>query len=369
VIGVLGGYGAVGGHAARLLARWGAGPLRIGGRDEVRAKQFIATHPAEFAGTETEAAAVDIDDAASLAAFVRGCRLVVHCAGPSHRTAEPVTFAALMAGAHVVDAGGGGRLERVRTAVGGRTALYDAGALPGLSGLLPRWLAAGQFDSVRGLTAYAGVLDRFTATGADDYLDGVLDGANEALAAWRDGARRSGALQRLTRQQLPYFTREVAAFPYLDAEAEQLARDLSLTHGSWYTAVDGEQLAAALESSRTHGRADAVEALCRATALDTAGRTPYVTLLVQLDGARAGQPRTRTAVLRARAIAQLTGAVTAVAALAVLRGEAPRGAHRAGTALDPVTAVARLSAEPGLCDITVHDTTIGELTTVEEGAL
>ncbi|MER6384964.1 saccharopine dehydrogenase NADP-binding domain-containing protein [Streptomyces sp. NPDC001250] len=363
MIGILGGYGAVGAHAARLLARWEAGPLRIGGRDDVRAKELTGQLP------HAEAVAVDIDAPASLAAFVRGCDLVVNCAGPSHRTSQQVTFAALMAGAHLVDAGGGGRLDHVRSAVGERTALYDAGALPGLSGLLPRWLAAEHFDTVHGLTAYSGVFDRFTATGADDYLDGVLDGANEPLAAWRDGARRSGALLRLTDHRLPYFLREVTAFPYLDGETERLARDLSLRHGNWYTAVDGEHLAAALAGSRTADRADAVADLCRATALDTAGRTPYVTLLVQLDGTRAGQPASRTAVLRAPGIAQLTGAVTAAAALPVLRGEVPQGTHWADTALDPLATVDRLTGEPGLCDLRVHDAAIHELTTVEEGAL
>jgi hypothetical protein len=78
---------------------------------------------------------------------------------------------------------------------------------------------------------------------------------------------------------------------------------------------------------------------------------------------------TRTAVLRAPGISQLTGAVTAVAALAVLRGEAPHGTRCADTALDPAVAVARLCAEPGLCDVTVHDAAIHELTTVEEGVL
>ncbi|MFJ8313368.1 MULTISPECIES: saccharopine dehydrogenase NADP-binding domain-containing protein [unclassified Streptomyces] len=364
MIGVLGGYGAVGGHAALLLERWGTGPLRIGGRDDVRAKRFVTAHMAE-----SEAVAVDIEDAASLAAFVRGCDLVVNCAGPSHRTSEQVTFAALMAGAHVVDAGGGGWLDRIRTAVGERSVLYDAGALPGLSGLLPRWLAAEDFDSVHGLTAYACALDRFTATGADDYLDGVLGEAGEPLAAWRDGARRSGSLHRLPDVQLPYLPRSVTAFPYLDAEGERLARDLSLTDGSWYTAVDGEHLAAALESARTLERDRAVQALCHATALDSAGRTPYVCLIVQLDGVRAGRPATRTAILRAPGIAQLTGAVTAVAALAVLRGEVPHGTHGVDTALDPVYAVARLTAEPGLCDLRVHDVPIHELTMAEEGAL
>ncbi|MEU6665610.1 saccharopine dehydrogenase NADP-binding domain-containing protein [Streptomyces sp. NPDC046727] len=366
MIGVLGGYGAVGGHAARLLARWGSGALRIGGRDDVRAKRFVAAH---LADVEAEAITVDIEDSASLAAFLRGCDLVVNCAGPAHRTSERVTFAALMAGAQLVDAGGGGRLDHVRTAVGERTVLFDAGALPGLSGLLPRWLAAAHFDSVHGLTAYAGVLDRFTATGADDYLDGVLGAANEPLAAWREGARRSGVLQRRTEVPLASFPRPVTVFPYLDAESERLARDLSLTHGSWYTAVDGEHLAAALGAARGTDRADAVEALRRATALDTAGRTPYVTLLVQLDGTHAGQPLTRTAVLRSSGIAQLTGAVTAVAALAVLRGEVPHGTHRGDAALDPVTAITRLTGEPGLCDLRVHDAAIDELTAVEEGAL
>ncbi|MFJ7899592.1 saccharopine dehydrogenase NADP-binding domain-containing protein [Streptomyces sp. NPDC096198] len=363
MIGVLGGYGAVGRHAARLLARWGAGPLRIGGRDDVRAKQLAAQLP------HAEPVVVDTGEPASLAAFVRGCDLVVNCAGPSHRTSQQVTFAALMAGAHLVDAGGGGRLDHVRPAVGERTALYDSGALPGLSGLLPRHLAAEHFDSVHGLTAYAGVLDRFTPTGADDYLDGVLDGANEPLAAWRDGARRSGTLHRLTDHRLPYFVREVTAFPYLDAEAERLAHGLSLTYGDWYTAVDGGHLAAALAEARTADRAEAVAALCRAAALDTAGRTPYVTLLVQLDGVRAGRPTTRTAVLRAPGIARLTGAVTAVAALAVLRGEVPHGTHWADTALDPVSALAHLTDKPGLCDLHVHESAIHELTTVEEGAL
>jgi hypothetical protein len=364
VIGILGGYGAVGGHAASLLARWGAGPLRIGGRDDVRAKQFTATH---LPGAE--AVAVDIDEAGSLAAFVRGCDLVVNCAGPSHRTSQRVTFAALMAGAHLVDAGGGGRLDHVRTAVGDRTVLYDAGALPGLSGLLPHWLAAGHFDAAHGLIAYNVVLDRFTTTGADDYLDGVLGDAGEPLAVRRDGTRRSGAPARRAGVRLPYVPREVTAFPYLDAEGERVARGLSLTHGSWYTAVDGEHLAAALASARGQAREDAVAALCRATALDTAGRTPYVTLLVQLDGTRAGRAVTRTAVLRAPGISRLTGAVTAVAALAVLHGEAPRGTHWAAEALDPLAAVGRLSAEADVCDLRVRDAAIHELTETEEGAL
>ncbi|GAA1880346.1 saccharopine dehydrogenase NADP-binding domain-containing protein [Streptantibioticus ferralitis] len=358
MIGIIGGYGAVGAQAARLLGEWGAGPLRIGGRNLTAAQRAAAALP----GT-VEAAVVDVDDDASLAAFVQGCEVVVGCAGPSHRTAARVARAALAAGAHYVEAGG----DTVPEYVGERRAVFAAGALPGLSGLLPRWLAAREFTTVHALTCYAGVLDRFTPTGAEDYLRGVLGGDNEPLAAWRDGDRRSSALTRQAAVTLPFFPREVSAVPYLDAEGEQLARDLSLTHGHWYTVLDGEHLGAALDAARTRPPAEAAADLCRATALDAAGRTPYVTLLIQLDGTTAaGRAATRTAVLRAPGIAELTGAMTAATALAVLRGEVPAGARHAATALDPSATVGRLRDR---CELTVLETTIDQLVVVEEGAL
>ncbi|MEW2547702.1 saccharopine dehydrogenase NADP-binding domain-containing protein [Streptomyces sp. NPDC047002] len=366
MIGVLGGHGSVGAHAARLLARQGAGPLRIGGRDLDRVRRFT---DASLPGADAQPVRADIEDPVSLAAFVDGCELVVHCAGPSRRTSGTTALAALRAGASVVDAGGGERAAGTVGDVGERTVLWDAGALPGLSGLLPRALAAAHFDTVHRLTAYAGVLDRFTATGADDYLDGVLGPLSEPLAAWRGGARRSGAARSRTGQDLPAFPRPVALHPYLDGEAERLARDLSLTEGTWYTAFDGDHLAAALAAARTRDRAEAVRAVCAAAALDTAGRAPHATLLVQLDGAARGTPRTRTAVLRAPGVSALTGAVAAVAALAVLRGETPPGAHPAAAALDPAAVLARLTADPAVCRLDVHEAAADEPAAVEEGAL
>ncbi|MFJ7243058.1 saccharopine dehydrogenase NADP-binding domain-containing protein [Kitasatospora sp. NPDC098652] len=377
MIGVIGGYGAVGTQAARLLAGWGAGPLRLGGRSPQRSQAAAAalTGAVQAAGVETaaveaaaveaaavEAVAVDVEDDASLAAFVRGCEVVVNCAGPSHRSAARIARAALAAGAHHVDAGG----DPAPLPTQGRCAVFAAGALPGLSGLLPRWLAAREFATVHELTCYAGVLDRFTATGAEDYLHGVLGGANEPLAAWRGGARRPGALTRRSAVTLPFFPRPVDALPYLDAEGVRLARDLALSDGSWYSVLDGGHLAGALDAARTQAPADAVAGLCRATALDLAGRTPYVTLLAQLVGTAQGRPATRTAVLRAPGIAELTGAVTAAATAAVLGGEVPAGVHRAAEVLDPSTTLARISA---VAEPTVHQEMIERLVAVEEGAL
>lgn len=353
MIGIVGGYGTVGTHAAHLLAEAGAGPLRIGGRNLVKARRAAATLP----GT-AEAAVVDIADDVSLAAFVDDCEVVVDCAGPSNQTAGRVARAAR---AHHVSTGG----DTAAGHAGTRCAVFAAGALPGLSGLLPRWLAAQEFADVHRLTCYAGVLDRFTPTGAEDYLHDVLGGGHEPLAAWREG-RRPAALTRRPAITLPFFPREVGVVPYLDAEGEHLARALALTDGRWYTVLDGEHLGVALDAARTLPRADAVARLCRAAALDTAGRTPYVIMLVQLDGTAAGREITRTAVMRSAGIAELTGAMTAAATLAVLNGEVPAGTWRAAEVLDPSATITRLRPA---CELTVLDAPIDQLATVEEGVL
>lgn len=324
MIGVIGGYGAAGQYAVRVLSEYGS--LKIGSRN---------ADPS-----------VDVRDADSLARFVDGCSLVVNCAGPSHELSAGVAEAAFRAGADYVDAGDV-VLDDVDTR--GRAAVLSAGALPGLSGLLPRWLAA-EFGGASRLTAYFGVFDRFTATGAEDYLQGVLSPKNRPLGAWRNGP---STVVRQPRISLPFFDQEVAAFPYLDDECVALARDLSLVEGTWYSVVAGQHLEAALDRARHLPLAEASSELCRASALDVAGRTPYVTFLVELDG--------RTCVIRAQGIAELTGTITGLAGLAVLCGEVPAGAHRAAAVLDPALV---LHFAP-----TVLEGAISELAVVEEGVL
>ncbi|MFI6801790.1 saccharopine dehydrogenase NADP-binding domain-containing protein [Streptosporangium canum] len=130
VIAVLGCYGAVGGAVVRRLREAGAGPLRLGGRDLDRVRALIGTGSGGPAGAEAatggavtgaavtdvggmearagadEAVAVDLRDAAALAAFCEGCHVVVNCAGPSSRILDTVARAALAAGAHYVDVAG-----------------------------------------------------------------------------------------------------------------------------------------------------------------------------------------------------------------------------------------------------------------------
>ncbi|MFI6996279.1 saccharopine dehydrogenase NADP-binding domain-containing protein [Nocardia sp. NPDC050175] len=368
VVGVMGAYGAVGRTVAHRLHE-NHRRLRLGGRNAESLGRFEL-------GDEVETHVLDLTDAAALARFCAGCAVVINCAGPSHRITDTVARAAVAAGADYVDPGGDERLLAQLSAFAehGRTAILAAGVLPGLSALLPRFLSR-TLDRSRCLTVYHGVRDRFTASAAADFLAG-LD-ADESLASWADGRRRSGGVTRLVDIELPLFSSRVTAHPYLSAEGERIARLLELENGRWYNVFDGRQLLASLD--RFAGRAAAGMAsndldattrrLMRAAELDVVGLTPHLTLLIQLDGERGGLPATRSLVLRANAAAGLTAATAVSATEAILDGTIGPGAQFAAAALDPELAVDQLRADPAVVRFDVVDEPLAHFEETEEGAL
>jgi hypothetical protein len=373
-IGVVGAYGAVGRAVTRQLHDWGAGPLRIGGRREQPAFELAA----EVLGGAGETVAVDARDPASLAAFCDGCGVVVNCAGPSYQLLDVVARAALAAGADYVDPGGDlpvhERLAGADLAGRGRSAVLTAGLMPGLTGLLPEWLARTAFDEVRSLTAYVGLVDRLTPAGAGDYLLSLGGGHGVAQAAWRRGARVARALDPVPDAALPFFPGRVSAYPFLSTEAERLATSLTLEELSWYNVFDGGgRLLGALGrlTSAMVGEADldaAGKELVQAAELDLFGREPYQLLLFQLDGVAGGEPRTRTLLLRGTDTYELTGFVAAVAAVAIRDGQVLPGLYYATEALDAADVVARLRRVPAVAAFEVLDGPIAG-DDDEEGAL
>ena len=348
MIGVLGGYGAVGSVALRQLASWGIGPLRIGGRDGDRAAGLAA----DLTGA-IEVSTVDVTDAGSLARFCDGCAVVLNCAGPARHLGDRAARAAVAAGAGFVDAAGDDSLHAALANLGtARPVVLSAGMMPGLTGLLPRYLAGPygreQLAATR-LTGYVGGRDRFTATAALDYL--AVDGYGEPLAAWRDGARRSRVLVPLDGVRPPSFPEPVTAAPYLAGETERLARRLGLGEVHWYSVFAGTRVLGALRG--TGGPAQ----LCRAAELDLFGHEPYQHLVIELSG------RIDAAlVLRGTGASALTGAAAAIATRAVHAGEVPGGVHHAAEVLDPAASAGLLRGSPAVRELTVAEY-------VEEGVL
>ncbi len=356
-VGIVGAYGGVGRAAVRRLRAWGVGPLRVGGRRPELARRLVE----EELDGEAEAAEVDVERGESLARFCAGCRLVVSCAGPSHRLLDRVCRAALAAGASCVEPAGDEAVhERLRGGEwAGRTVVLSAGLVPGLSGLLPRCVAARWLERPARLTAYAGGRGRLTPAAAADYLAGSLDRTGESLAAWRGGRRVPRALAPLREVELPFFPGRVTAQPFLSAETERVARSLGLDEARWYSVLDGRHVPAALarlQGARSGEAPDAAAAeLELAADLDLFGHQPYQLIVLQMEGESAGRPACRTLVLRARDGIELTGAVAALAACAVLRGEVPPGVHYMADLPAPGAWWERLSALPEVQALQVVD--------------
>ena len=228
-------------------------------------------------------------------------------------------------GCPCVDSGTDDKLETLQDKSGAAAVIHAAGAIPGLSGLLPRWLGA-SFDKVDSLISYTGMLDEFTAAAAEDYLAGVIED-NKPLAAWQNGECIVGVLRK-QKAELPFFPREVNLYPYFDRETEFVAQSLGLHAGKWYLANEGSRVAALLEEISIQFLTDpktAVERICQASKLDAAGREKYLRCIMQLDGLVNGIKTTRTLVLQAGNPSTVIGAATAAAGVAVLEGNVPAG--------------------------------------------
>jgi len=355
-VGVVGGTGAVGRSVASQLASWRQYRVRIGSRNAASAQALTAS----LEGA-TEWVFVDVQDVSSLAAFCAGCAAIVNCVGPANSIGDKVARAAFAAGAHYVDANGTCAANGLPDVP--RSAVLASGMYPGLSGLLPRFLAQCGFDAVDGLTAFIGGCDRLSRTAAIDYLVSLTDGSGEADAAWLDRRRVSHALEGGEEIYLPFFPRPVVLHPYFTDEAECLAVTLGLSELRWYSVFDGRHVATILPVAAS--RQDA-EALVSAAHMDLFGREPYQILLFEMTGTSGQAPVRRTLFLKTSDGAALTGIAAASGVRATLAGLIPNGVHAFAACMDPAMVVDHLKRSPAVVALEVLE---GALPTVEEGAI
>lgn len=363
VIGLVGCGGAVGSAAAEFLTEGG---IRLrGGRRRVQGR-----HDGCF-----EIMAVDAEDCHALARFCDGCRVIVNCAGPSFLIGDRVARAAAAAGSDYVDAFGGGRLERLLASWAepdGPAFIVSAGVFPGLSGLLPRWLARQDFDQVERLRVFAGGREHCTPAGGADVLLSALDGFGTPGAVWAKDCVLAGAAPALENAEIPGFPGRVHAQPFLSREMERIAGALGLAGAEWYNVTPSPLIPEAI--ARACGRleggenlAEAVAELVRIADLEMAGRAPYYVMAAEMAGRRQGRAASRRVVLRAADSYRLSGAVAALAALHLLEGKTAAGMYRAAELLDPERVVERIASLKDV-DLCLVETSPRD-ETMEEGVL
>lgn len=340
MIGVLGASGAVGRAAVTALREAGLGPLRLGARRP-------HALPADGAA---ERVAVDATDPRSLAAFCAGLTVLLNCAGPTYELQERMAVAALAAGSDYVDVGGDDPVAEALAARGappqGRSVVLSAGTLPGLSVIVPRWLAGRSPGGTR-LVAYAGGLEPCTRTVAEEVLLSLTVGGaggeafGHSLAAWRHGRRAEKVLRITEDADVPSFPDRAVAHPLLTAESERLAAALGLAELDFYNVHPGPRVRAlfaqlpTLDTTAGSARDRVIDRLTAAASVDLAGREPYYRMLFTLTG----QHGSRSATVRSGDSYRLTAAVAVLAVRAVLAGEIKPGLHYGGEVLNPHWAV------------------------------
>ncbi|MER6526866.1 saccharopine dehydrogenase NADP-binding domain-containing protein [Streptomyces sp. NPDC001508] len=378
-IGVLGASGAVGRAAVRELRALGHTGLRLGGRTASALREIAEQDPTG----QDETVRADAGAPDGLRAFTDGCDIVLNCVGPTYLLRATVASAALAAGAHCVDVAGDDPaaedlLKDGDPARDGRTVVLSAGALPGLSSLLPRWLAGQGLDSVSALTAHCGGLETCSPTVARDLMLSLTSGGaagaayGEALAAVRGGRRVPRALRAAEDTEHDGFPGRVAVQPYLSGESERLAGVLGLDRLDWYNVHPGPRVRALLNLlpaslAAKDDPAELADRLILAADLDLAGRRPYYVMDFALSGTASAKPATAGLTLRAASSYRLTAAVGALAVDAVLRAEVRAGVHFACDVLDPGTVVRHLRSQ-GAAELRLTGTAAGA-EQMEEGVL
>ena len=350
MIGVAGATGSVGRLVVAELVRLGAGPLRLGGRRSEELRRIAAPL------ADAEQVSLELNDPESTARFCCGVDVVVNCAGPSYVILDRLALAAREAHASYVDVSGDEPVyERLqREAPTAFTAVLSAGLLPGLSGLVPRWMAQG-LDGVESLTTYIGGLERSSPSSATDMILSMESDHGSSyglpLAGWRAGRVVPRLLRPIKEMEIPFVPDLVSAYPFFSGESERLASSLRLEKHDFWNVFVGERLITAFSSLR--GRDLSGAALDRAVAdmteaarLDLLGREPYYALIFCMEGTKEGGSLSRTTAIRTSDAYRLIASVAALSACAVNEGRIGPGIGFAAEVLEPDWAIERIRRSP-----------------------
>lgn len=362
-------YGATGTTGRLVAERLVARGLEVvlAGRDPARLRAQAEALP--VAGWR----AARPEDAAALAAALRGARLVVSCAGPFVEVGEPVLAAAIEAGAHYLDTSGEQAFLRAayerfdaparRAAVcaipgvgfesllGDLAAGWAAAALSGApdDDAAVRGHAAGELaaDDPLDEVAVSYVVDRFVPTAGTQRS--ALASLPRPGVTWRDGRWDPvpPAAERRRIDAGPAGTREVVSFPSGEVitvprhvAARRVQTFVSLGRSPWATRALGVAAAALPLLARLAG--PRLGALVDPVGPDAAARAAAEFTVHAVARRRAARA---TTVVSGRDVYATTAAVVGWLAQALAtRPGGPCGVLAPGEALAPAPALRALAA-------------------------
>lgn len=284
MIGILGAYGAVGIWATRFIRNNSEYRLRIGGRNIEKAPSELRSE-----WSDAEWVKVDVSDKESVERFMDGCEIVLDCAKLSESQTTQMDEIAENKKVPVLHLG----IAGFKRKDSGVAIAYGAGCIPGLSGLIPQYLAM-NFDRVHSLEFYYGGLGAFSYTAANDFIDSLHNSDNRTMVYWKNG------------EILPFvpssndYSEELKSvisinkmFPFFDGEAEAVTRKMNLDEARFHMCLSGQRMIEIMNSARHQYKQnpdETIKKLCTASKLDTFGIKENTFYLCLMEGEKNGAP-------------------------------------------------------------------------------
>ena len=319
MIGIIGGYGNIGIEAADIIKTNSSEMIRVAGRNiskvSQRAKELFAS---DKWFQIKESSSNEWKD------FIKGCRLVLCSAELGNETVECINRIAGELDCPIVYLG----INLPKQEAEGKF-IYGAGSIPGLSGIIPQYLAQ-DFDSVASIDFYYGAKGTFTYTAAKDYMDGVFNNSNRSMVMWKYGKLLPYVPAEVEKTNM-YICNEIEnmrCFPYFDDESEYLCQKYGLSEGRWHMCISGENTLKVLERARYDYQVNKDKTLrniCRASKMDCFGTTGITKFVCSIAGMVSNEVIEKSLLLTSSNPSRLTGSVAAATVLTILEMGMERG--------------------------------------------
>ena len=258
---------------------------------------------------------VDVSDKESIEQFITGCDCILDCTKISEKDALQMDDIASVAKVPVVHLG----IVGYRKGKSSTPIIYGAGSIPGLSGLIPQYLAQ-HFDSVEKCDFYYGGIGSFSYTAARDYMEGIFESTNHSMSYWKDGE-----LQPFTpattspADVLESFLGTFKAFPYFDEESAAVVQKIGFREARFQMCLGGERTLRTLDSARSQYKQNpekTIEEICR-------WKSENAIFVCNIDGTANGADCQKQLIISGLAPSQLTGSVAGATVITVLEKELP----------------------------------------------
>lgn len=270
MIGVIGGYGNIGKEIISLLMDRGHGNVTIGSRKQQLDHQAVSQLPWAY---------VDLSDRSSICDFMQKHTIIINAAGPSTVYSLIVAECAAETGAHLIDCGYHRDISTLSITHQSQCILYNIGAIPGLSELLPL-IFRKDFKTIDNFVHLYSITGKFSKTAAVDFIEGLFSdkGSNHQMMP-----ENTITLNDI----LSFYPKAERIIRYNNFDTDQVQQMMNCSEAEWYNIICGKNtndFFRELPRKYFTNKERLVTELCLAAEQDSLAIPGNITFVVEIHG-------------------------------------------------------------------------------------